>query len=212
MLRLAVLAVFMVACGAPRPSSTVHDSPSSHPALTLQAIAAQPSDLSTAVVVCSWSGGFATYANYMNPTFPAKAQDATNFWQRLQSAGATGGWVQDLSISEDVCQRFYSGSTGLVSHVTSIVARFQDTTTAASTYRANAETFGMFSPSMFASAPTTSGSATGLGPNSRVATPQGGPTMLATWQHGDYYFVVIVFGIATSEAKPALLKIDARVK
>jgi hypothetical protein len=70
----------------------------------------------------------------------------------------------------------------------------------------------MFSPSMFASVPTTSGSATGLGPNSRVATPQGGRTLLATWQHGDYYFVVIVFGIATSEAKPALLKIDARVK
>jgi len=42
-------------------------------------------------------------------------------------------------------------------------------------------------------------------------SPQGGPTLLATWQHGDYYIVVIVVGIATSEAKLALMKIDARV-
>jgi hypothetical protein len=147
----------------------------------------------------------------MSPAYAAKAQQSLDFWHGMQSGGATDGWVQDLSISEDACQHFYSGSAGLVSHVTCIVVRFAGADAAISAYQTNAATFGLFSASTFAGAPIVSGSATGLGPNSEVVTPKGGPTAVAAWQHNAHYVVLIAFGISAGDVNLALAKIDARI-
>ncbi len=134
-----------------------------------------------------------------------------DLWQRLRSGGATGGWAQDLSVSEDACQGFYTGSAGLVSHVTSIVIQFKDQAGATSAY--TSETPGLFGPKVLNGALTEVGSATGLGPNSTVATPNNlpGATLFAAWQKDANYLVFIAYGIALSDDRLALAKIDARV-
>jgi hypothetical protein len=60
-------------------------------------------------------------------------------------------------------------------------------------------------------AKTVSGSSTGLGPNSVVVTPSRGPSLVAEWQRGDHYIVVVAYGISPSDTQAALTKIDGRV-
>jgi hypothetical protein len=134
-----------------------------------------------------------------------------DLWQRLQSGGATAGWVQDLSVSEDACQGFYRGSAGLVQHVTSMVIQFKDGAGATNAY--SSETPGLFGPKVLSGGPTEIGSATGLGPNSTVATPNNLPeaALFAAWQKDAYYLVFIGYGTALSDDRLALTRIDARV-
>jgi hypothetical protein len=179
--------------------------------VTLQSIAAQPSDLPSGFVACSWSGDFGVWAADVTPTDSSYAQQMLTYWQQLQSSGASAGWVQDLSVSEAACQGFYSGSAGLVGHVMCIVVLFSDNAAAINAYQAGLTPVGPFSPASFVGATTVSGGSTGLGTDSSVVTPSRGPSLVAEWQHGDYYLVLIAYGISNSDAKVALGKIDARV-
>lgn len=218
MVRWVALSMLFVACASPQSSAvppsptagSVQASPSPPTTSALQSIAAQPGDLPSGLVICSWSGDVGAWADKLKPTDSGYAQQMVDFWQRLQSGGATGGWVQDLSVSEDACQGFYSGSAGLVSHVTSIVIQFKDQASATSAY--SSETPGLFGPKVLNGGPTESGSATGLGPNSIVATPNNLPgiTLFAAWQKDAYYLVFIGYGIGLSDDRLALVKIDAR--
>jgi hypothetical protein len=211
MWRFVVLAVVFVACTSPQSTGHVQASPSPSPAERLQRVAAQPSDLPSGFVTCSWSGDFGKWAANVRPTDSGYAQQMLDFWQRLRSGGATAGWVQDLSVSEDACRGFYSGSAGLVRHVTSIVVLFDDNAGAVSAYQTGLTAAGLFSLSSFAGATTVSGNATGLGPESSVVTPARGPGLVAEWQHGDYYLVVVADGMSPSDAQMTVAKIDARV-
>jgi hypothetical protein len=219
MVRWVALSMLFVACASPQSSavppspraSSVQASPSPLATSALKSISAQPGDLPSGFVTCSWSGDVGAWADNVKPTDSGYAQQMLDFWQRLRSGGATGGWAQDLSVSEDACQGFYSGSAGLVSHVTSIVIQFNDQPGAASAY--SGETAGVFGPKVLSGGPTEIGSATGLGPNSTVATPNNlpGATLFAAWQKDAYYLVFIGYGIALSDDRLALTKIDARV-
>jgi hypothetical protein len=208
---LAALAMpaLLTACGT---TSTAQASPSPSATSALQAIAAQPGDLPSGLVTCSWSGDVLAWADHVRRTDPGYAQQMLDLWQRLRSGRAIESWVEDLSVSEEACQGFYSGGAGLISHVTSVVVKFKDAAGAASAF--STETTGLFGPKVLSGGPTESGSATGLGPNSTVATPNNGPGMslFAAWQKASYYLVFIGFGIALSDDRLALSRIDARVR
>jgi hypothetical protein len=213
------LSILLVACTAPQSSSaapsptasSVQASPSPPATSALEKIAAQTGDLPSGLVTCSWSGDLGGWAGNVKPTDSGYAQQMLDLWQRLQTGGATGSWVQDLSVSEDACQGFYSGSAGLVSHVSSIVIQFKDQAGATSAY--STETSGLFGPKVLGGGPTETGIATGLGPNSIVATPNNLPgiTLFAAWQKDSYYLVFIGNGIALSDDRLALTGINARV-
>lgn len=218
MLRLVALATLFVACASPE-SSAVPPSPSAgspqasaspRVASALQIISAHPGDFPSGLVTCSWSGDFRAWGGQVSKD-SGSAQQMLELWQRLQSGGAIGGWVQDLSVSEDACQGFYSGRAGLVSHVTSIVVEFKDRTGAAGAYSSEAR--ALFGPKVLNGGPTASGDATGLGPNSLVATPNNLPmiSLFAAWQKDSYFLAFMGDGIAISDDRLALAKIDARV-
>jgi hypothetical protein len=219
MVRWVALSMLFAACASPQSSavppsptaSSVQASPSPLATSALQSIAAQPGDLPSALVTCSWSGDFGAWADNVKQTDSGYALQMLDLWQRLQSGGATTGWVQDLSVSEDACRGFYGGSAGLVQHITSMVIQFKDQSGAASAY--SNETSGLFGSKVLNGGPTESGSATGLGPNSTVATPNNLPeiTLFAAWQKDAYYLVFIGYGIALSDDRLALAKIGARV-
>jgi hypothetical protein len=178
----------------------------------LQIIAAQPGDLPSGLVTCSWSGDFASYASNVKAIDPAWAQHVLDFWQQLRAAGATASWVQDLSYNEDACKGFLSGA-GLFAHATSIVVQFGDQAGATSAYTSYRTTlFGALGASL-AGAPTETGSATGLGANSFEATPNNlpGATLEAAWQKDAYYMLFFAEGLPLSDDKLALAKIDVRV-
>ncbi len=217
MLRWLALTMLVVACAAPAtsavpPSPTAiaaQGSPSPLAESALESIAAQPGDLPGGLVSCSWSGALEAWANNLKPTDSGYGQQMLDFGQRLRSGGATAIWVQDLAPSEDACQGFYSGRAGLVSHVTSIVVKCRDEAGAASAY--SAETAGLFSPKVLGGGPTVIGNATGLGPNSIVATPNNLPLLFAAWQKHAYYLVFLGDGIAPGDDRLALNRIHARV-
>ena len=192
-------------------AGSVPASPSPLVHTALQDIAAQPGDLPSGMVACSWSADFVVWAGNVKPTDAAYAQQVLDLWQRLQSGGATGGWVQDVSVSEDACQGFYSGSAGLVQHVTCMVIQFGDAASATNAY--SSETSELFGPKVLNGGPTQSGSATGLGPNSIEATPGNLPmiTLFAAWQKDAYYVVFIAYGMAISDDRLAVAKIDGRI-
>lgn len=219
MLRWVALSALFVACASPQ-SSEIAPSPTPSPAQTspsptaisaLQSIAAQPGDFPGSLTTCSWSADFGTYANSVKVTDPELAQQMLDLWQRSQSGGATAGWVQDLSVSEDACKGFYSGSAGLVRHVTCIVVMFKDRESAANAYSTNKNVFGLFSRGKLEGAPTETGTSTGLGPNSIVVAPNNLPTLAAAWQKNAYYVLFIAIGNSLSDEKLALGKIDARI-
>lgn len=211
MVRCVALAMLLVACTSPPSAGSVQASPSPLVSNGLQKIAAQPSDLPSGLVTCSWSADFGAWAGRLKPTAPGYARQLADLWQRLQSGGATTGWVQDLSVSEEACRGFYGGSAGLVRHVTSMVIQFKDEAGATKAY--SSETSGLFGPKVLNGAPTESGSATGLGPNSIVVTPNNLPMskLFAAWQKDAYYLAYIADGITISDDRLALAKIDTRI-
>jgi hypothetical protein len=181
-------------------------------ASALKNIAAQPGDLPAGLVSCAWSGDFATYVSNVMATDPTWAQHVLGFWQQLQAAGATAGWVQDLSYGEDQCAAYFSGG-GLFAHVTSIVVQFKDASGATSAYfDYKATLFGALGAS-FAGAQIQTGSATGLGTNSFVAIPNNlnGATVDAAWQKDAYYMLFFAEGLPISNDKVAMVNIDERV-
>lgn len=211
-MRGAHLAVMLLLAGCGTSPSAVHASPSSVANSTLQSVAAQPGDLPSGYVTCSWSGDFGSYAKAVKTTDSTWAQQLLDFWQQMKTDGATAGWVQDLSITEDACLGYYSGSAGLVSHITCIVVMFKDSDAATNAYSTNKNAFGLFSGGKLEGAPTKNGISTGLGPNSVVVAPNNLPfTLAAAWQKNAYYLLFIANGNTRIDDNRALAKIDARV-
>jgi hypothetical protein len=172
----------------------------------LQSITAQIADLPSGLVVCQWSGDFGTYATKVKPANPEYAKQLQDLWQAMQSGGAVDGWVQDLSVSEDACKGYFNGSAGLVVHVTSIVVRFKDDSAATAAYTNSTSAF--IGPKAVAQGQTQTGTATGLGTNSTTVVAN---NFYAGGQKHDYYMLMVAAGIAETDTKSALLKIDARV-
>ena len=220
MLRWVALSALFVACVSPQssgastsPTSTTLAQVSASPAAAsaLQSIAARPGDFPTGLTTCSWSGDLVAYANSAKATAAGWSQQLLDLWQQLHSGGATAGWIQDLSVSEEACKGFYSGRAGLVSHVTCVVVLFKDRDSAMKAYTTNKSPLGLFSGGKFEGAPTDSGTSTGLGPNSIVVSPIVVSGIYAAWQKNAYYILVIAHGLSLSDDKLALGKIDARI-
>ncbi|HEV2036003.1 MAG TPA: hypothetical protein VGU71_17725 [Candidatus Dormibacteraeota bacterium] len=94
--------------------------------------------------------------------------------------------------------------------MSSVVIQFKDQAGAAGAY--TSETSALFRPKVLSGGTTETGSATDLGP-SIVATPNNPPgtALFAAWQKDAYYLVFIGYGLALSDDRLALTKIDGRV-
>jgi hypothetical protein len=138
-------------------------------------------------------------------------------WGDLKAAGATEGWLSLYADIEGECPLLLGSAPPKGRLVYTAAIKFKDQSSAAASFVSDVQGFPVaaYFADRFAAAggKVTTGTTTGFGQNSAVATisVRGVPTYVAFWQNKNFDAVVYADNLSASEAESAVTGMNGRI-
>lgn len=215
------LVVFGTSCSSGvTPTSRVSSAPAS------ESVAIRSGDLPKGLDRCALSGSIASYLERYKaaPDVLGAYHEMQAAWERLQTAGATDAYYVVFSNSQMDCAVFagknpptgYQPPSPTLSAI-NLVVQFKDSAAASSDWN-NSDGYiqsSVENEDAANSFTVSTGSQTGLGPLSRVATRnsdyEGGINYVAIWLNKSFEVSLLTFEIDLDLARQAAVAINARI-
>jgi hypothetical protein len=213
MVRLLVAACVLVlaACGG-----TTGSKPSVAGPPSAQSVGSNSSDFA-GVQKCPQSGSWDSFLKAIQTTDPTTYESQKSELNALKAAGADDTYVAVYADSSSTCNAYSSSAPPSGRAVIVYTIRFKNESAASADYKTNTASFHLSDSDTqnikAAGGTVTQGSATGLGPNSVVASIslQGASIYTALWQNKEFEVVMVAANMPAADAEAGTKKINGRI-
>ena len=181
-------------------------------------VAAQQSDLPTAMVKCDLTGDIDSFLNQEKTADPPTYQSTKSEWDDAKSKGATAAYTAFYTDSTDHCAAIKTKGPDIGSAtyklVINFVIQFKDESSAAKGYTSE-KVFNVSASELRSGGqPVVEGAKTGLSANSIVLdAPIGNQTYyIAVWQKKSFMVILAILNIDATASKKVATSENDRIK